>query len=222
MKMIKLESTEKNFLVSFFPNLMKTKIIIPIFPLSGIIFFPNTNLPLNIFEPRYIEMVDYALDGDSNIGMIQERENGGLYSFGCIGKITSCKKTSDGRYLINLMGQDFFELKNEIELKKIFRLAEVWISLTNNKKASLNLNKLRILELLREYEQFMTNKGLEINLNYFKGVEKNNMIKFIAMSAPFSTADKQMLLETPSLNELFEKLIALLQYYNLVESRSIN
>ena len=220
--MIKLESIEKNFPVSFFPNWMKTKIIIPIFPLSGIIFFPNTNLPLNIFEPRYIEMVDYALDSNSNIGMIQERENGALYSFGCIGKITSCKKKSDGGYLINLMGQDFFELKNEIELKKIFRLAEVWISLTNSKKANLNLNKLRILELLREYEQFMTNKDLEINLNYFKGVEKNNIIKFIAMTAPFSTADKQMLLETPSLNELFEKLITLLQYYNLVESRSIN
>jgi len=90
---------------------VKIKIIIPIFPLSGIIFFPHTNLPLNIFEPRYIAMVDYALNSNSNIGMIQPQKNGTLYSIGYMGKITSCKKTSDGRYLINLIGQDCFKLK---------------------------------------------------------------------------------------------------------------
>ena len=86
----------------------------------------------------------------------------------------------------------------------------------------IDLDKLKISELLREYDQFMTNKGLEINLNYFKHAKKNNMIKFIAMTTPFSSAEKQMLLETISYKELFDKLITLLQYYNLVGSSSIN
>ena len=219
--MIKLVNTEKNFLAFFFLNSVKENIIIPIFPLSGIIFFPGTNLPLNIFEPRYLALVDYALTRDSKIGMIQQQEYGGLYSVGCMGKITSCKKTSDGRYLINLIGQNCFDIKNEVELKKKFRLAEVRVFSNQNKKKDLLL-KLNTSELLREYEKFMKHKGLEVNLNYFKQVEKTNIIKFIAMTAPFSSAEKQMLLETVSFKELFDKLITLLQYHNLVGSDSIN
>ena len=215
-------NTEKNFLAFFFLNSVKENIIIPIFPLSGIIFFPGTNLPLNIFEPRYLALVDYALDRDSKIGMIQQQEYGTLYSVGCMGKITSCKKTSDGRYLINLIGQNCFDIKNEVELKKKFRLAEVRVYSNQNKTKDLHFDKLKISELLREYEKFMKHKGLEVNLEYFKQVEKTNIIKFIAMTAPFSSAEKQMLLETISFKELFDKLITLLQYYNLVGSNSIN
>jgi len=214
-------NTEKNFLAFFFLNSVKENIIIPIFPLNGIIFFPGTNLPLNIFEPRYLALVDYALTRDSKIGMIQQQEYGALYSVGCMGKITSCKKTSDGRYLINLIGQNCFDIKNEVELKKEFRLAEVRVFSNQNKKKDLLL-KLNTSELLREYEKFMKHKGLEVNLNYFKQVEKTNIIKFIAMTAPFSSAEKQMLLETVSFKELFDKLITLLQYHNLVGSDSIN
>ena len=212
----------KNYLAFFFLNLVTAKIIIPIFPLSGVIFFPGTNLPLNIFEPRYIEMIDYALNNDSKIGLIQQQENGCLYSIGCMGKITSQEKTSDGRYLINLIGQNCFELKNEVGLKKIFKFAEVKIYSNQNKKERLNLNKLKTSELLKEYERFMKIKGLGINLNYFKGVEEIKIIKFIAMTAPFSSAEKQMFLEATSFKELLKKLIALLQYYNLVGSNSIN
>ena len=201
---------------------MKTKIIIPIFPLNGIIFFPNTNLPLNIFEPRYIEMVDYALTNNSNIGMIQQQENGDLYSVGCMGKITSCKKTSEGRYLINLVGEDCFKLKNEVKFKKIFRLAEVKIYSNQSNNEILDLNKFKTSELLKEYKRFMINRGLEVNIDYFKQAEKTNIIKFISMATPFSSAEKQMLLEAETIKELFEKLIALLQYYNLVGSNSIN
>jgi len=201
---------------------LKTKIIIPIFPLSGIIFFPNTNLPLNIFEPRYMKMVDYALDSDCNIGMIQEQEDGKLYSVGCMGKVTSCQKTLDGRYLINLVGQNCFKLKYEVELKKIFRLAEVSICPNKDRKQDLDLNKINIQKLLKEYERFMAAKDLGVNLSYFKKLEKINIIKFIAMTVPFSSAEKQMLLETESFKDLFEKLIILFQYYNLAISRSIN
>jgi Lon protease-like protein len=201
---------------------VEPKIIIPIFPLNGVIFFPDTNLPLNVFEPRYIEMVDYALTNNSNIGMIQQQENGDLYSVGCMGKITSCKKTSEGRYLINLVGEDCFRLKNEVKLKKIFRLAEVKIYSNQINNEILDLNKFKTSELLKEYKQFMINRGLEINIDYFKQAEKTNIIKFISMATPFSSAEKQMLLEAESIKELFKKLIALLQYYNLVGSNSIN
>ena len=167
-------------------------------------------------------MVDYALNSNSNIGVIQPQENGTLYSIGCMGKITSWKKTPDGRYLINLMGQDCFKLKKEVELKKIFRLAEIITYSNLNKKKGLGLNKLKTLELLKEYEQFITDRDLRINLNYFKKAEKTNIIKFIAMTTPFSSAEKQMLLESVSVKELFEKLVTLLKYYNLANSSSIN
>ena len=167
-------------------------------------------------------MVDYALNSNSNIGMIQPQENGALYSIGCMGKITSCKKTSDGGYLINLMGQDCFKLKNEVELKKKFRLAEIKTYSNLSKKEGLDLKNLKTLELLREYEKFMADRGLGINLNYFKKVGKTNIIKFIAMTTSFSSAEKQMLLEAVSVKELFKKLVTLLQYYNLAVSSSIN
>ncbi len=167
-------------------------------------------------------MVDYALNSNSNIGVIQPQENGTLYSIGCMGKITSCKKTPDGRYLINLKGQDCFKLKNEVELKKIFRLAEIKTYSNLSKKEGLDLNKIKTLELLKEYEKFMADRGLGINLNYFKKAEKTNIIKFIAMTTSFSSAEKQMLLEAVSVKELFKKLVALFQYYNLANSSSIN
>ena len=167
-------------------------------------------------------MIDYALISNSNIGMIQQRENGVLYSIGCMGKITSCQKTSEGGYLINLVGEDCFKLKNEIELKKIFRLAEVKIYLKQNNRDVLDLNKFKTFDLLREYKQFMTDRGLEVNLNYFNQAKKTNIIKFIAMTTPFSSAEKQMLLESVSVKDLFNKLITLLQCYNLVGSSSIN
>ena len=220
--MIKLANTEKNFLVFFFLNSVKTTMVIPIFPLNGIIFFPDTSLPLNIFEPRYIEMVNYALNRDSKIGMIQQRESGGLYSVGCMGKITTYKKTSDGRYLITLVGQDYFKVDSEVELKEIFRSAKVKIYSNKIEKGGLSLNKIKTSELLREYEKFMNNKGLEVNLNYFKQAENSNIIKFIAMTSPLSSAEKQMLLETASFKELFDKLLTLLQYNNLVGSSSVN
>ena len=86
----------------------------------------------------------------------------------------------------------------------------------------LDLNKLKTLELLKKYEKFMADRGLGINLNYFKKAEKTNIIKFIAMTTSFSSAEKQMLLEAVSVKELFKKLVTLLQYYNLANSSSIN
>ena len=98
---------------------------IPIFPLNGVILFPNSVLPLNIFEKRYIEMVDYALTQNRYIGMIQTKNNNELYEIGCIGKINSFTETNDGRYLINLTGKNYFKIIQEISSKKKFKIFKV-------------------------------------------------------------------------------------------------
>ena len=97
---------------------------IPIFPLNGAVLFPGTSLPLNIFEKRYIEMVDYALSKERYIGMIQSDKKNKLYNIGCIGKIHSFSETTDGRYLISLQGTNCFKIKKELEKKYNFRLVE--------------------------------------------------------------------------------------------------
>ena len=87
----------------------------PIFPLNGAILFPNTNLPLNIFEDRYIDMVDYALSHNRLIGMIQTKKNKDLFTIGCLGKITNFTETSDGRYQVNLEGINRFKVKKILD-----------------------------------------------------------------------------------------------------------
>ena len=99
----------------------------PIFPLNGAILFPKTTLPLNIFEKRYISMVDYALSNKRLIGMIQTKENGELFNVGCLGKISSFNETSDGRYLISLEGVNCFSLTEELEQKNLFRIVSAKI-----------------------------------------------------------------------------------------------
>ena len=97
---------------------------IPIFPLNGAVMFPNTSLPLNIFEDRYIAMVDYALSKDRLIGMIQSNNTGELFNIGCLGKITSFNETNGGRYLINLEGISCFVIKKEVTKQYNFRMAK--------------------------------------------------------------------------------------------------
>ena len=101
----------------------KQTLKLPVFPLNGAILFPGANLPLNIFEERYLEMVDYAMSSDRKIGMIQEIEKTNkLYEVGCIGKITSFSETKDNTYIINLEGISHFKKIKEIETQKMFRI----------------------------------------------------------------------------------------------------
>ena len=107
---------------------MKVKLpkIVSVFPLSGVIFFPKTNLPLNIFEPRYLELIDDCAKSNKYMGMIQsKRESADVYSVGCLGKITENKRTKDGRILVNLIGITRFEIKSEINNAKGYREFEV-------------------------------------------------------------------------------------------------
>ena len=185
---------------------------IPIFPLNGCIFFPETNLPLNIFEPRYLEMIDFALASEKKIGMVQLKEDGSLYQIGCLGKINSYDQTDDGRYIVNLIGLNYFSVTKEIKNKNSFRTAEVEI-LKDIKKNNLKITSDKIKRLLNLYFDFMKEKNDGVSLNFLKKIEGSLLIKFIAMTSPFTNPEKQMLLETFNLNDLVEKLSTLIELY---------
>ena len=191
---------------------MSSKIIIPIFPLNGAIFFPQTNLPLNIFEPRYLEMVDYALSKNKEIGMIQIKNDETLYSVGCVGKINSFDETEDGRYMINLTGISYFNLEKEILERKKFRLFEVSIINKKNKEKLIISDK-DFNALVQLYISFIKKNKMNIETNFINKIDKDILVKFIAISSPFSNVEKQMLLETFNINELANKVSTLLDFY---------
>jgi len=187
---------------------------LPIFPLNGAILFPGSNLPLNIFETRYIEMVDYSLSNNKTIGMIQKMENGeGLYKIGCCGKITSFHETSDGRYLINLQGKNFFKIIKEIDSKKKFRMFEVEFNKNDNE---FDLNKLNVEKsiLLDKFKIFVDRTNLETSLDSVESININDLVKILAMSCPFTASEKQLLLESKNSNMLADKLLSLFDFYN--------
>ena len=110
---------------------------IPIFPLNGVIYFPKTNLPLNIFEPRYLDLINDSIKKDKLIGMVQSKSDGSeVYNVGCLGKINEMQKTKDGRMLVNLTGLTRFEIVKEIENEKQYREFEV-----KYQKFNLDLNE---------------------------------------------------------------------------------
>ncbi len=114
---------------------------LPIFPLNGAVLFPGTSLPLNIFENRYIEMIDYSLARSRFIGMIQKNNNSDLYKIGCIGKIHSFSETNDGRYLISLQGTSCFKVIKEKEKKYNFRIVDAEVLSNNENIDFLNDNQ---------------------------------------------------------------------------------
>lgn len=197
---------------------MITKITIPIFPLNGVIFFPNTDLPLNIFEKRYIEMVDFALSQNKIIGMIQLKKNGALYTKGCFGKIMSYNETDDGRYFINIRGENIFSISKEIKSEHQFKIAEVNIRYENIKKNRLdNINTDLLLD---KFYYLIKSNNLSVDFNTLKKIEASALIKLIAMSGPFTAIEKQMLLETINLKQLYDKLILLFEFYSNQQKES--
>lgn len=188
--------------------------IIPIFPLSGVIVFPDTDLPLNIFEPRYIEMIDYSLSTDKLIGIIQPLKKNNLYEYGCIGKITNFNETKDGRYIISLQGLNLFTPKNEVFKNTKFRLFEVekHENIAENKFIEENFNKISLIE---KFKKFCKLNDSTADLNIIKSIESRDLIKLVAMVSPFNSAEKQMLLETKGLNELSENIISLFEFYDI-------
>ena len=195
--------------------------IIPIFPLSNFIIFPHTTVPLNIFEPRYVEMIKDSLNTNKMIGLIQPKKNKissapDLYEVGCLGKINNFEDTSDGRYLIDLSGLSRFKIIKEIKNNKLYRECEVSFEDFNDDVNSKNERiKLSDLELIfKDLKSLFEKKGYIIN---WKSLEKQNLdetINALAMASPFSLEEKQILLESKNLEIRKNKIAEILRTYS--------
>ncbi len=177
---------------------------ISVFPLRGAIFFPKTNLPLNIFEKRYVNMVEDALKGDKYIGMIQSNKvDGGVFKVGCLGKIDKHERMSDGRILINLKGLSRFRIKEEIENKKLYR--EFLVNYDDFKKDT-NLKEYKVkdellIKLINNSKKYFYQQGMLIDWKEISKLEAFQQIYTLAMISPFSASEKQKVLEVADLNE---------------------
>ncbi len=190
-----------------FPN------IIPVFPLSGIIYFPNTNLPLNIFEQRYLDLVNDAYNKDKLMGMIQSRKNEDrVYDVGCLGKISDFQKSRDGRILINLTGVSRFKILKEISNKKLYREFEVeynsFIEDIERRKNNINTEI-----LMKKTKVFFKKNGLLLNWKEFEKLDCEQKINTLAMIAPITNEEKQKLLESISMENKVRALESIIGFY---------
>ena len=195
--------------------------IIPVFPLSNFIFFPKTTVPLNIFEKRYLEMINDSMSGDRIIGMIQPKEQNKqkptLYQIGCAGKITSFNETEDGRYLIALSGISRFKILDEIKSDDLYRKFKVDFSdFTedfNKSKEKVNFSDLRLI--FQNLKSLFDKEGYIINWKELEKEDLNETLNALAMASPFSLEEKQILLEAKNIGERRKKLEEILNTYVL-------
>jgi hypothetical protein len=195
--------------------------IIPVFPLSNFIIFPKTTVPLNIFEPRYIEMINDSMKSNKLIGMIQPKNPTRsqlqpiLYNIGCLGKITAFKESEDGRYMIELKGLVRFEIIKEIKSLKKYREYEIDFKRFSHdlseKKEDLKFSDLELI--FKDLKSLFEKRGFVIN---WKDLEKQSLdetINALAMTSPFSLEEKQVLLEAENLNIRKGKIAEILTTY---------
>ena len=184
---------------------------LPIFPLNGAVLFPETSLPLNIFEKRYIDMVDYSLAREREIGMIQTMNNGDLCKIGCIGKTHSFNETNDGRYLISLQGLNCFEVVKEIDVDYSFRIVRANVIKGINREDD-KLDNDKKSNILKKYKKYISFKKINIDLSEIDGIEIYQLMKFIAMISPFKDIEKQALLETDNVEDFYYKLLSIIDF----------
>ena len=195
---------------------------IPVFPLSNFIIFPKTTVPLNIFEPRYIDMVNDSMKTNKMIGMIQPKSNNDqknkpdLHEVGCLGKITSFTETSDGRFLIEVKGLNRFHSIKELETEKKYRILEVDFTKFPNDLSDENEDlKFSDLELIfKDLKSLFEKKGFIVNWKALEKQSLNETINALAMASPFSLEEKQILLETVSLDSRKKKIAQILSTYS--------
>jgi len=194
---------------------------IPVFPLSNFIIFPKTTVPLNIFEPRYLDMINDSIKSNKMIGMIQPKSKSqnnnvpDLYEVGCLGKITTFSETEDGRILIELKGLIRFQKIREIITKNKYRILEVnfdkFAHDLSDKKEELKFSDLEII--FKDLKSLFEKKGFIIN---WKALEKQSLdeaINALAMASPFSLEEKQVLLEAGNLDIRKNKISQILSTY---------
>ena len=196
---------------------------IAVFPLSNFIIFPKTTVPLNIFEPRYVDMINDSMKSNKLVGMIQpkilknnDNDIPKLHEIGCMGKITTFKETEDARYLIELKGIIRFKIINEIQSNKKYRECEVdfqsFYEDLENKKEDIKFSDLELI--FKDLKSLFEKRGFIIN---WKGLEKQSLdetINALAMASPFSIEEKQVLLEAKNLNMRKTKIAEILTTYS--------
>ena len=195
---------------------------IPVFPLSNFIIFPGTTVPLNIFERRYIDMINDSMKSNKLIGMIQPLSLSNqinvpkLHSVGCLGKITSLSETEDGRFLIELKGLIRFKKINEILSDKKYRILEVdyqkFAQDLNKKKEDLKFSDLELI--FKNLKSLFEKRGYIINWKSLQNQNLDETINALAMASPFSLEEKQILLESENLDVRKNKIAEILNTYN--------
>jgi len=194
---------------------------IPVFPLSNFIIFPKATVPLNIFEPRYIDMINDSMKSNKVIGMIQPKNSLNidnapeLHEIGCLGKITSFKETEDGRYLIELKGIIRFKNIKELNTEKKYRILNVnyenFLQDLKNEKEDLKFSDLELI--FKDLKLLFEKRGFIVN---WKALEKQSLdetINALAMASPFSLEEKQILLEAENLDTRKNKIAEILTTY---------
>ena len=194
---------------------------IPVFPLSNFIIFPRTSVPLNIFEPRYIDMINDSMKSNKMIGIIQPKISDdknivpNLYDIGCLGKITSFHETKDGRYLIELKGLIRFKKIQEINTNNKYRILEVDFG-KFSEDLNIEYQKLKFsdLELIfKDLKSLFEKKGLIINWKALEKQSLDEVINALSMASPFSLEEKQILLESKDLEIRKQNITEILKTY---------
>ena len=197
-----------------FPN------IIPVFPLSGVIYFPKTNLPLNIFEQRYLNLINDAYNKDKLMGMVQsKKENNSVYEIGCLGKISDFQKSKDGRILINLTGISRFKILKEIPNDKLYREFQVDYESFVEDVENVH-NEVDARELMEKAKTFLKRNGLLLNWREFEKLDHAQKINTLSMIAPITNEEKQKLLEAISLEDKIKTLESIISFYLYETSES--
>jgi Lon protease-like protein len=189
---------------------------IPIFPLTGILLLPHGKLPVNIFEPRYLNMITAALAGHRMIGLIQptgpnEGDQPDIYKTGCAGRITSFNESEDGRYLVTLSGLIRFDLAEELPLRDGYRVAVPdWSPYCDDlaEETSAGVDRDRMLRALKGY---FTVNDVDANWDAIKDTTTDRLVNALAMMCPFQPSEKQALLEALSLGDRANVMVALLE-----------
>ena len=193
---------------------------IPIFPLSNFIIFPNTTVPLNIFEPRYVQMINESMKTNKMIGLIQPKKDKinsvpTLHEVGCLGKITSFNDL-DGRYLIDLSGLSRFNITKEIKNDKPYREFEInfdgFLTDLNLPEKELKFSDLEFI--FKDFKNLFEKKGYIINWKSLEKQDLNETINALAMASPFSLEEKQILLESKNLEIRKNKIAEILNTYS--------
>jgi uncharacterized protein len=191
--------------------------VIPVFPLPGALLLPRGQMPLNIFEPRYVTMIDDALrSGHRLIGMIQPdtahpgpEDNPNLFKIGCVGRITQIAESGDGRYLLQLTGVARFRLEDELAVMTPYRQCQVTYAFTDDFTPRKGEDEVDRDSLLRSLTAFLDANNLKADWDGIENAPNEALVNALAMMSPYGTAEKQALLEAPDLKTRAEILVAL-------------